>query len=329
MSTTKIRLLAVEDSGYMLMALRAMIKLDPGIEIVGEARNGAEGVAMALDLKPDVITMDINMPGLNGIEATRQIMVGRPTPIITLSSMTERGKAATSQAIAAGAIDFIPKSMSAAEIDLATITRQVSQKIRFWGERGQYGTDLAPPVIASGTDLVVYAGGAGSPLVLGPLLQRLPKPLAAPVLVSVDTLPAAMTDPFLDHLTRVSGRVSRAAVHRGALEPGSITVIPGGRKARLDRHGENLVILLSAEPNPDLIASAARAALHPQFVFLSGDVRPLDGLLEIAIERPLIVAVQDASTCFDARLVDQVRQSSLPCETLSSLPAAAANPGAA
>ena len=106
------KVLIVDDSAFMRIAVRKMIEVYPDIQVVGEAKNGAVGLQMAQELRPDVITMDVEMPEMDGITATREIMASAPCPIIMLSSLTERGAVTTIKALEMGAVDMVIVSES-------------------------------------------------------------------------------------------------------------------------------------------------------------------------------------------------------------------------
>ena len=105
-----IRVLIVDDSTFFRKRLNEIIKGDPALEVCGEARDGKEGVEMAARLKPDVITMDVEMPVMDGITAVKEIMAKSPTPILMFSSLTFEGANSTFKALEAGAVDFMPKN---------------------------------------------------------------------------------------------------------------------------------------------------------------------------------------------------------------------------
>src|SRR5512137_2147878 len=117
----KIRVLIVDDSAFMRKAIQMMLADDPMIEIVGFASNGKEGVEKAFELKPDLVTMDIEMPQLDGLTALRMIMEKQPTPVIMVSSLTSEGAQITLNALDLGAVDFIPKQMSFVSLDIIKI----------------------------------------------------------------------------------------------------------------------------------------------------------------------------------------------------------------
>ncbi|MDH5437262.1 MAG: response regulator, partial [Gammaproteobacteria bacterium] len=104
-----VKVLVVDDSGFFRRRVGEMINADPALEVIGYANDGKEAIELTRKLKPDVITMDIEMPVMNGIEATRQIMAEQPTSIIMFSSLTTEGASATFEALEAGAVDFLPK----------------------------------------------------------------------------------------------------------------------------------------------------------------------------------------------------------------------------
>src|SRR5689334_18446528 len=108
-ASPRIRVLIAEDSAFMRMMIGRVLRDDPGFEVVGYAADGAEAVEKVAQLKPQVVTMDVEMPRMNGIEAVDHIMQRNPTPIVMLSSMTHRGAAVTIEALAKGAVDFVPK----------------------------------------------------------------------------------------------------------------------------------------------------------------------------------------------------------------------------
>src|SRR6185369_7151224 len=110
--STKTRVLIVDDSSFMRMAIRSILSKEPSIDIVGTAVDGVEGVEKAVALKPDLITMDVEMPRMDGIAALRQIMAKAPTKVIMVSTLTNEGARATFEALEAGAIDYIPKNVT-------------------------------------------------------------------------------------------------------------------------------------------------------------------------------------------------------------------------
>lgn len=241
----KIKLLVTDDSAFMRTAVRMMLKEYPDIEIVGEARDGQSAVAMAATLKPDVITMDVEMPGMDGVTATRLIMEQNPRPIIMLSSMTERGSETTLRALAAGAVDFIPKKSSFVQLDIIQIGKDLLEKIRYWGERNHQDKSkkrLKPHTAmplkgAKGVpgdfkpELVVIAASTGGPAILHNLLSGMGR-LDCPVVIA-QHMPLLFTEGFARHLSTHTGLEVVQAFDGMKLTPGLIAVCPGGTDTML------------------------------------------------------------------------------------------------
>src|SRR5271154_4611196 len=126
----KIRVLVVDDSAFMCKVLQEIINSDPQLEVVGQGRDGRDGVALAESLRPDVITMDINMPHLDGLQATEQIMTQHPRPIVIVSSESREGAASTLKALELGAIDFVPKPTSGIDLDMKSVREELTRKLK-------------------------------------------------------------------------------------------------------------------------------------------------------------------------------------------------------
>src|SRR5271154_1362259 len=126
----KIRVLVVDDSAFMCKVLQEIINSDPQLEVVGQGRDGRDGVALAESLRPDVITMDINMPHVDGLQATEQIMTQHPRPIVIVSSESREGAASTLKALELGAIDFVPKPSSGIDLDMQSVKDDLLRKVR-------------------------------------------------------------------------------------------------------------------------------------------------------------------------------------------------------
>ena len=126
---TRLRVLVVDDSLFMRAAIKKIIEGDPRFEVVGVAKDGAEGVTAVEHLKPDVVTMDFNMPTMNGAEAVRAIMQQRPTPVVMFSAHTRQGARETFDALSAGAVDFVTKPAGEVSVDLSKITSELISKL--------------------------------------------------------------------------------------------------------------------------------------------------------------------------------------------------------
>src|SRR5258708_6874002 len=126
----KVRVLVVEDSTFMRKVLEGILNADEQLQVVGNAKDGREAVAMAESLKPDVITMDINMPHVDGLQATAEIMTTNPRPIVIVSSESREGAASTLRALELGAIEFVAKPSSAIDLDMQSVKEELLRKVR-------------------------------------------------------------------------------------------------------------------------------------------------------------------------------------------------------
>src|SRR5713101_8134588 len=126
----KFRVLVVEDSAFMRKVLERIFNADEQLQVVGSAKDGREAVAMAEALKPDVITMDINMPHVDGLQATAEIMTTNPRPIVVVSTESQDGAASTLRALELGAIEFVAKPSSAIDLDMQNVKEDLLRKVR-------------------------------------------------------------------------------------------------------------------------------------------------------------------------------------------------------
>ena len=253
----KTRVLIVDDSSFMRMAIRSVLSKDPGIDVVGTAADGMEGVEKAIALKPDLITMDVEMPRMDGIAALKQIMAKAPTKVIMVSTLTNEGARSTFEALEAGAIDYIPKNVTdspdAQKIFREELIRKVKESGRSKFIRG------APTLIARVTAVapvqrhlssrlvgkkINYVGigaSTGGPVALQEVLSRIPVNFPYGIIVGIH-MPRAFTGPYADRLNAKCSMTIREAVDGDTLKPGLALIAPGGMHTTLVRRGGSIVV---------------------------------------------------------------------------------------
>lgn len=131
-----VKVLIVDDSAFMRNALSSMLTSDPEIEVIGKARDGIEAIELVEKLRPDIVTMDVEMPRMDGITALKHIMEKNPLPVIMVSSLTVEGAKVTLDALDLGAVDFIPKNLSDLSINIIKIKEILIEKIKHIARKG-------------------------------------------------------------------------------------------------------------------------------------------------------------------------------------------------
>ncbi len=129
-SSQLIRVLVVDDSAFMRTAISRMIESDPGLRVLSTAQTGAEALEKVISLRPDLVTLDVEMPGMNGIETLKRIMEQSPRPVIMVSSLTQEGAETTLEALSLGAFDYVPKQQSYVSLDIIKIREDLVSKIK-------------------------------------------------------------------------------------------------------------------------------------------------------------------------------------------------------
>lgn len=258
-----VRVLIVDDSGFFRRRLTEIFAADPGIEVVGTAANGQEAVDQVPRLKPDVITMDIEMPVMDGITAVRRIMATHPTPILMFSSLTTEGATATFEALEAGAADYLPKRLEDIAADRNVAIRELTARVRLLAarrappaSRPQAAAPAREPVRAPAARpagagryrILAIGASTGGPVALQQVLMALPKDFPLPILL-VQHMPGTFTGPFAQRLNQMCKIGVKEAAEGDALVPGQALLAPGGKQMLLEqRAGQVLVRIQEPEP---------------------------------------------------------------------------------
>ncbi|MDY6941620.1 MAG: chemotaxis response regulator protein-glutamate methylesterase [Pseudomonadota bacterium] len=231
-----VKVLIADDSGFFRRRIAEIVSADPALEVVGMAENGRDAVQKTLLLRPDVITMDIEMPVMDGIQATREIMRSHPTPILMFSSLTHEGATATLNALNAGAVDFLPKRLSEICADESVAKNKLRERLRVLGGRRLFATTAAPiktPVSRALSHnpfrLAVLVASTGGPAAVQQILLALPADFRVPILV-VQHMPASFTGPFAERLNDLCAIQVCEARAGDSLLPGKALIAPGGRQ---------------------------------------------------------------------------------------------------
>lgn len=284
-----IKVVVIDDSAFMRKALAAMLSKDPEIEVVGAARDGEEGLEMIRRHQPDVVTLDIEMPRMDGLTALRHIMMEMPRPVLMVSSLTTEGAEATLKAMELGAVDFIPKQLSKVSLDIVKIEDDLRAKVKLIAKRrmshlsrssltarvraaGAAGqaAGAAPAVAAPAErpsraarpggsqtrDLVAIGVSTGGPPAVQKVLSVLPQDFPAGILIA-QHMPAAFTGPFAKRLDSVCQITVKEAEDGERLQHGVAYVAPGGKHLRLDQKVSRIDVRVVEEPREALYKPSA------------------------------------------------------------------------
>ena len=244
-----IKVVVVDDSAFMRKAISTMLAKDPDIDVVATARDGEEGLELIRKHNPDVVTLDIEMPRMDGLTFLRKVMAERPTPVVICSSLTAKGASTTLEAMAAGAVEVVPKPKagvkgfleeSAAEM-VRTVRAAAAAKVRsapagaadLLGNRPKLSADaILPPPTGSLTEtterIVAIGTSTGGTQALEAVLTRLPR--VCPGLVIVQHMPEKFTAAFAKRLDDLCEIEVREAVQGDRVIPGRALIAPGGRQ---------------------------------------------------------------------------------------------------
>src|SRR6516225_1969565 len=254
----KFRVLVVDDSAFMCKVLEAIFNADELLQVVGKARDGREAIALAETLKPDVITMDLNMPHLDGLEATAHIMTSNPRPIVVVSSETREGAASTLKALELGAIEFVTKPSGGIDLDMQSVKEDLLRKVRMAAKvrvvrtasrmvNGVQSLAAKPrpanptprpttPATNFSNDMrfpvVVLAASTGGPATIMRMAPGFTRDFPAAVFL-VQHMPASFTSQYALQLAEFTNIRVQEAEHNESVQAGVLYICPGGHHLRV------------------------------------------------------------------------------------------------
>ena len=264
----------MDDSAFMRKAISMMLEEESTFEIVGTATNGEDAFKLVKTLKPDIITLDIEMPGMSGLEVLERIMNEVPTPVIMISSLSTEGADETIKALELGAVDFIPKSLSYVSLDIIKIKDSLIEKVKNIASRGK--SVLRQPNLSRGKRSVLKINlnnvgrkirvvtigiSTGGPKALLDVIPLLPKEFPRPVMI-VQHMPPKFTASLADRLNKLSEVRVKEAEFGERLQKGTVYIAPGGQHMTLRRNRSNIEIVVSDKPSDTLYKPSVDVMLN-------------------------------------------------------------------
>lgn len=309
-----IRVMVVDDSALVRKVLTGMINRAPDMEVVGTAPDPYVARQKIKELNPDVLTLDVEMPKMDGIDFLEKIMRLRPMPVVMVSSLTEKGNETTLKALELGAVDFITKPKVEVAEGLPEYTDELHEKIRAGamsrvGRRSRSSQPAKPEVARasqriSSEKLLIIGASTGGTEAIRRVLEGLPK--ESPAILITQHMPAGFTRSFADRLNGLLPLSVQEAADRVRVRPGNVYIAPGNRHMRVVRSGADYVIALGDEapvnrhrPSVDVLfeSAAAAAGKNAVGVILTGMGNDgAQGLLAMR-EAGARTFAQDEATC--------------------------------
>lgn len=277
----KIRVLVIDDSAFMRKSISYILESSGEIEIVGTARNGLEGFELVLKLKPDLVTLDVEMPVMNGLETLKKIMDECPTPVIMLSSLTAEGTETTLKALSLGAVDFLTKDVVNLNSGLVNIQKELIAKIKsIHNQRSlafrlsRINNRLSDPsqkkIIQTSSNFVrppfeikaVMIGiSTGGPLSLQKVIPELNKNIPVPIFI-VQHMPAMFTRSLADRLDKMSPIAVKEAEDKEHIVPSQIYIGPGGKHMIAEKNSGAFLIKITDHPADSLYKPCVDVTLN-------------------------------------------------------------------
>lgn len=257
-----IRVLVVDDSAFMRKALTIMLEKDPEIKVIATAANGEEALDKVAALDPDVITLDVEMPVMDGLTTLRHIMMENPKPVLMVSSLTQEGAEATLEALELGAVDYIPKKLSRVSLEIVKIEEELCQKVKLIARSGRLfskrprrkKTVPVPKKVTSPAsvrhfrrELVGVGVSTGGPPAVQRIISAFPVDFPG-VLFIAQHMPATFTPAFAKRLNELCVLEVKEAEDGERVEKGVAYVAPGGRHLKLEKKGSSIYTHISSFP---------------------------------------------------------------------------------
>ena len=276
----QIGVLIVDDSIFMRKIITDILNQDAQIKILGEAKNGIDGVEKCMSLRPQVVTMDVQMPIMDGLQALEQIMLKRPTPVIVLSSVTTEGADETLKAFDLGAFDVLSKPPSRTDAKLQDFTRDLIERVKAAAVANRfqlakkYFSSISEHKLASGTspsihkkieknstynevniskalpkypiELVLIGTSTGGPPALQAVLTQLPYDFPVPIIVD-QHMPSGFTAPLAQRFDSSCGLKVQEGADRDILKAGNVYIAPAGKQTQVQRIAGRLALKITTE----------------------------------------------------------------------------------